>query len=79
MPVIFVEEKKEVKPGVFKTETKVCNLPDWVMFEGNVLHYDSYHGKYIDREYNVSITPKEYLEYKLMKENKTKNKNEQEK
>ena len=62
MPVIFVEEKKEVQPGVFKTETKVCNLNDWVIYEGNVLHYDSYHGQYIDREYNVSITPKEYLE-----------------
>lgn len=69
MPVIFVEEKKEVQPGVFKTETKVCNLNDWIIVDGVVMHYIPEFKSYQSQDGKISLSPTDYLKLKEEKNN----------
>ncbi len=63
MPRVTLERKIEVGKNIYKIETETYELPEQILYMGQLLSYDSYHREYSNS--NFTISAKYYLEIQL--------------
>ena len=69
MPRITLERKVKVGNNIYKIKTETYELPEQILYMGQLLSYDSYHKEYSNS--NFSIPAKYYLEI-MLKQHKAK-------
>ena len=69
MPRITIERKIEITKKIYKIESEEYELPEQILFMGQLLSYDSYHKEYSNN--NFSVPAKYYLEI-MLKQHKAK-------
>lgn len=63
MPRITIERKIEVGNKVYRIEADTYELPEQILYEGQLLSYDSYHREYSNSKFTISA--RYYLEIQL--------------
>ena len=68
MPKITIEKNIEVAKNLFEVRSTTYNIPEQIVYNGKVLHYDRYHMSYVSDELWLSAV--DYIKEQLEQTNK---------